>query len=338
MKKWTEVRNLRLKCIEEIFNVIFYQENPLLIYINTRCLILKKILITGGTVFVSRYIAEYYVQKGEEVYVLNRNTRKQSKGVRLIEADRHHLGYCLKRYYFDTVIDTGYSADDVNMLLNSLNEYGEYVFISSSAVYPENEEQPFKENSKLGENKFWGKYGIDKIEAEKALLKRNSSAYILRPPYLYGQMNNVYREAFVFDCALNNRKFYLPKNGEMKLQFFHVDDLCRFIDIILDRKPSEHIFNVGNEKSVSIHEWAEICYNTAGKKAEFVNVNTDTQQRKYFCFYDYEYYLDVSKQYELMSYVKPLQDGLKESFEWYIDNQGQVNKKPLIDFIDGNLI
>lgn len=40
----------------------------------------KKILVTGGTVFVSRYIAEYYVAKGCGVYVLNRNNRGQSKG------------------------------------------------------------------------------------------------------------------------------------------------------------------------------------------------------------------------------------------------------------------
>ena len=120
---------------------------------------MKKILITGGTVFVSKYIAEYFVTKGEDVYVLNRNTRQQSKGVRLIEADRHNLGNCLKKYFFDVVIDTGYTADDVNSLLDALNVYGEYVFISSSAVYPEYAKQPFQENIKLGENKIWGKYG-----------------------------------------------------------------------------------------------------------------------------------------------------------------------------------
>ncbi len=37
-----------------------------------------KILVTGGTVFVSRYVAEYYAQKGRDVYVLNRNTRPPS--------------------------------------------------------------------------------------------------------------------------------------------------------------------------------------------------------------------------------------------------------------------
>ena len=45
---------------------------------------MKKILVTGGTVFVSRYIAEYYVAKGDEVYVLNRNSKEQSRGVILI--------------------------------------------------------------------------------------------------------------------------------------------------------------------------------------------------------------------------------------------------------------
>lgn len=34
---------------------------------------MKKLLITGGTVFVSRYMAEYYVKSDWEVYVLNRN-------------------------------------------------------------------------------------------------------------------------------------------------------------------------------------------------------------------------------------------------------------------------
>ena len=186
---------------------------------------MKKILVTGGTVFVSRYIAEYYVKNGCDVYVLNRNSKEQSDGVNLIQADRHNLGETLRDFNFDVVIDTAYNCNDVEMLLGALGDYKDYVLISSSAVYPEYSEQPFKEDSLLGVNKYWGKYGTDKIEAEAALLKRNPNAYVLRPPYLYGQMNNVYREAFVFDCALANRKFYLPKDGKMKLQFFHINDL-----------------------------------------------------------------------------------------------------------------
>ena len=299
---------------------------------------MKKVLVTGGTVFVSRYIAEYYVQKGYEVYVLNRNSRPQSKGVKLIEADRHNLSYVLKGHHFDLVFDvTAYCGEDVDLLLDGLDGFDDYFLISSSAVYPEWEKQPFSENTPTGENKIWGAYGTGKTEAEKALQKRVPNAYILRPPYLYGEGNNVYREGFVFDCANADRRFYLPKDGSMKLQFFHVRDLCRFMDVLLEKKPLQKIYNVGNEECISIKEWAELCYEAAGKKAEFVNVYDDIDQRQYFSFYDYEYALDVSAQKSLMPDTMPLKDGLKASFEWYKNSRDKVNVKPLMGFIDNNL-
>ena len=107
----------------------------------------KTVLVTGGTVFVSRYIAEYYVSKGFEVYVLNRNTRLQSPKVKLIQADRHNLGNALRDIHFHVIIDTAYTAADVNMLLDGLRSFDEYILISSSAVYPESAIQPFAENA-----------------------------------------------------------------------------------------------------------------------------------------------------------------------------------------------
>lgn len=298
---------------------------------------MKKILVTGGTVFVSRYIAEYYMKKGWEVYVLNRNSREQSEGVKLIQADRHDLGETLREQVFDVVIDTAYTAQDVDLLLDALGGCGDYILISSSAVYPETAPQPFTEDTALAVNRYWGIYGTNKAEAEAALRKRVPGAYILRPPYLYGPMNNVYREAFVFDCALADRKFYLPGEGEMKLQFFHVDDLCRFVDVLLEKKPEQHIFNVGNREAVTVREWVELCYQAAGKQAAFGNVYRDIEQRAYFCFYDYEYCLDVSAQYAWMPDTKLLGEGLREAFDWYRNNADKVNKKPMMEYIDNNL-
>lgn len=298
---------------------------------------MKNVLVTGGTTFVSRYVAEYYVAKGYSVYVLNRNHNPQSDGVTLIQADRHNLGEILRDYHFDVIYDiTAYTGNDVNSLLDAIGSFDEYFLISSSAVYPEYCSQPFTEDTQLGVNKYWGKYGTDKIDAEQALIKRNPNAYILRPPYLYGQMNNVYREAFVFECALKGRKFYLPKDGKMNLQFFHVNDLCRFMDIILEARPSQHIFNVGNKETISIREWVNLCYDAVGKQAEFVNVYDDIEQRNYFSFYNYEYYLDIQEQKKLMPDTKSIVEGLKESLEWYLENAESVSKKPFIEYIDNN--
>lgn len=298
---------------------------------------MKKLLITGGTLFVSRYAAEHFVQKGYDVYVLNRGSRPQSKGVTLIEVDRHNLGSLLKNQYFDFILDiTAYTKADINDLLNGLDPFGGYIMLSSSAVYPEYGTQPFREDGVLAVNKFWGRYGTDKIEAEQELFSCVPDAYVIRPPYLYGPMNNVYREAFVFECALQGRKFYLPKDGGMQLQFFHVADLCRFIEIIMEKKPTNHIFNVGNKETVSIVDWVSLCYKAAGKEPEFVNIYDDVEQRKYFCFSDYEYYLNVTKQYELMSDTVSMEDGLKEAFEWYLSNKNEVAVRPYMQNIDEN--
>lgn len=297
-----------------------------------------KILVTGGTVFVSKYVAGYYVNKGCEVYVLNRNSRPQVEGVHLLEADRHNCKEVLKGHYFDAVLDvTAYTAKDIKDLFVGLEGFGHYIMISSSAVYPETNVQPFTEGQSVGLNKFWGQYGTDKIAAEEALLQVVPKAYILRPPYLYGPMNNVYREAFVFECAEKGRKFYIPKDGSMQLQFFQLEDLCKVMDSILEKEPAEHILNVGNEETVSILDWVKMCYDVVGAPLEIVNVDESIEQRKYFSFYDYEYKLDVSRQKTLLNETMDLRDGLQGAYEWYKNNKGEVRRKDFIVFIDEEL-
>ena len=299
---------------------------------------MKKILVTGGTTFVSKYVAEYFVNAGYEVFVLNRNSKPQVQGVTLIEADRHNLGDILKATAFDAVADiTAYTDKDIIDLVKALGSFEQYIMISSSAVYPEYGVQPFTEESERAENKFWGAYGTNKIAAEKALLERVKDAYIVRPPYLYGPMNNVYREAFVFDCALADRKFYLPKDGSMKLQFFHVKDLCRLMEVIIKDKPEEHILNVGNVETVSIKDWVTKCYKSLGKTPNFVDVYEEIEQKNYFSFYNYEYYLDVSRQRKIYPETISLEDGLKDSAKWYLEHSTEVNKKPYFEYIDENL-
>lgn len=300
---------------------------------------MKRLLITGGTVFISKFTAKYFVKRGYEVYVLNRNTRKQIEGVHLIEADRHDLKDVLKQYSFDAIIDVcAYTKQDIKDLINHINNIQDYIFISSSAVYPESEKQPFQEETRREYNEIWKDYGINKVEAEDYLLSKVPNAYILRPPYLYGPMQNLYREPFVFECALKNRTFYIPKNGKMKLQFFHVEDLCKVIEYIIINHPKNHIYNVGNEDLVDINTFVKICYEIVGQKLKVKHVYDHENQRDYFSFHNYEYELDISKQKEILPQTKDLKEGLKESFDYYIHHQEEVTRKDYMSFIDNHLL
>lgn len=296
------------------------------------------ILVTGGTVFASRYTAEYFSKRGNTVYVLNRGNKPQSQNVIPIIGDRKNLGNILKLYHFDAVIDvTAYNSEDVELLLNRLESFDKYILISSSAVYPETLPQPFYETMEVGPNSIWGKYGTDKIAAENALLQQSPDVYIIRPPYLCGPMNNLYREAFVFECAEQDRPFYLPEDGSMKLQFSHIGDMCRLIEKILVTDVKEHIFNTGYPVPVSIKEWVSLCYSIVGKTPIFKNVGAEIAQRSYFPFYKYEYILNVDRMSSILPDLTPLSDSLRESYEWFINNRELIVRKPLIEYIEKNL-
>lgn len=297
-----------------------------------------KILVTGGTVFASRFTAEYFA-KDNEVYMLNRNTRKQSDCVTLINADRHALGDSLRGYEFDAVIDvTAYNEADVRDLLNALGSFKSYVLISSSAVYPETLPQPFREDMQAGENSLWRDYGTNKIAAERYLSERVPNAYIIRPPYLYGKMNNLYREAFVFECAERDMPFFVPYSGELPLQFFDIEDMCRFIAILLEKQPEQRIFNVGNPETITARDWARLCYGVLGKEPDIHKVLARIDQREYFPFYNYEYKLDVTAMTALMPDLKPLERGLEDSYEWFSEHRDEIRRKPLFEYIENNLM
>ncbi len=297
---------------------------------------MKNILITGGTGFVSGRIAAYFTAQGYQVSVLNRGSKPQLPGVSLIRADRHALGDCLRGRRFDAVIDAvAYDAPDVECLLGALEGSPVYVLISSSAVYPETLPQPFREDMPIGENRIWGAYGMGKVRAEAAALRIRPDSFILRPPYLYGPGQNLYREPFVFDCARQNRPFYLPGQGEMPLHFCHMDDLCRLIDILLETQPDDRVLNVGDPEPVTVRRWVELCYQAAGIEApRFISLGGEHTQRAYFPFHPYGYVLDVTKQMALLPHLTPLAEGLRQSYAWYIQHEEQVPKRDYLAYVD----
>ncbi len=300
---------------------------------------MRKILVTGGTVFVSRYVASWFVSRGDEVYVLNRGSKPQVPGVTLICADRHDLGDRLKGYDFDAVLDiTAYTRADAEALVTALGTVKDYIFISSSAVYPETLPQPFSEMQPSGENIHWGTYGTNKAEAEAYLRQHLPQAYILRPPYLYGPMQNVYREPFVFDCAEAGRPFAIPGDGTMGLQFFHVEDLCRFMAVLLETHPAQRIYNVGNPESVTISQWVRLCYDAVGTPLQTIHVGKEHPQRTYFPFHNYDYCLDVSRQMALLPDTKPLSEGLRESYAWFARHRDPITRRPYCPYIDENIL
>ena len=91
---------------------------------------------------------------------------------------------------------------------------------------------------------------------------------------------------------------------------------------------------MGNPETISVSDWVGLCYDAVGANLEIVPV-TGHPQRAYFCFHDYDYRLDVTKQTALMPDTKPLAEGLRESYEWFHDHRDAVMRRPYVEYIDG---
>lgn len=303
-----------------------------------------KILVLGGTQFVSWYITKRFVEEGFEVTTLNRGNKKGVHGDKIEElyADRHDLNQMkkiLNRKRFDYIVDvTAYTRLDIENLYESIdmNILKGYVFISSSAVYKESETLPIKEDFSIGENRFWGTYGTNKIHAENYLLEKMTNekfpAIILRPPYIYGEGNNVYREAFVFDRLKENGKIILPNDGKKVIQFLHIEDLYMIIKTILEKNLKSGVFNVGNRNGITFKGWVEECMKVYGKETEIIDFyykEKNYKEREFFPFHDYQYLLDVSDITKIIEPKINLEEGLKRALDWYLLNEEKVDKKSI---------
>ena len=311
-----------------------------------------KVLILGGTKFVGKSLAQYFYNGGYDVTVLvsGNHPDKVPFGVEHIFADRHNFVDMHKALFgkaFDYIIDaSGYTQEDVFNVVENCNweVLKKYVFISSSAVYAD-VESPIKETAMCGENENWGEYGIHKREAEEYLLEQyeanNFPVNIIRPAYIYGAMNNLYREAFVFDCLEKGLPIVVPGDGHQKIQFIHISDVCRQVEALCEVDKIGEIYNSAEALPLTFNTWlVHIFTATARQVAVLYDRDLEYSDTQYFPFRNISYYLDTTKMDELCPPITNFIYGAKDAYEYYLKYDGIDNRKSLLENVEivGNKI
>jgi len=183
-----------------------------------------RVLIAGGTEFISLHLLQSLRRDGHEVVVLNRgrNPGRLPAGVRTIVADRlDHaaLGKALAGERVDALVDVTYAPTtgaDVDAMLEALaGRVGHALFVSTGRVYDHAQPIPFDEDTPR--SLYWGEYAKNKIAGEDALLRRHREAglpvTIVRPTHVYGPLNTRNNETFFFDRLVRGRPVLLPDAG-----------------------------------------------------------------------------------------------------------------------------
>ncbi|WP_017414017.1 SDR family oxidoreductase [Clostridium tunisiense] len=299
-----------------------------------------KVLVMGGTEFVSSSLAKHLIAKGYTVDIFTRGIkeikyegiRKHLKGDRkLIEdLERNLLGESYD-YVFDI---SAYVKDDVKNLIEVLNRDNlkRYVFCSSGAVYIPSEEM-ITEDFTRGENYNWDAYGYNKKEVEDYLFevweKEKFPITIFRPTYIYGEENNLYREAYFFDRISDGLDVPIP-SGDKKTQFIHISDLVQvFESAVKTEKSIGQAYNVTHPEIVTWNDLVKTAMGIVNKKVNIVEVDEEKENintREYFPFRNVTYLLNTKKAKDHGLYMPKLTlaEGMELAYNYYYKNKPKL--------------
>ena len=203
-----------------------------------------RVLLLGGSGFVSGAIARMAVSQGHQVTIVTRGIKPLPSGVNALKADRSIPGsleaaVTSSQGDFDLVVDCiGYQASDARQDLALFGKRCRHlVFISSDFVFdPEKRQFPQPEN-----NPFFltdDSYGANKRRCELEFFQATESSCrwsILRPCHIYGPGSRLGcfpehgRDPKLIEHLLNGDPIRLVAAGRFLQQPIFVDDLARLL-------------------------------------------------------------------------------------------------------------
>jgi nucleoside-diphosphate-sugar epimerase len=284
-----------------------------------------RVLVVGGTEFISLHLVRALLRDRHEVVVLNRGRQpgRVPIGVKTIVADRKDhaaLGGALAGERFEGLVDITYApttGEDVRALLAALGgRIGHAIFVSTGRVHDHALPIPFDEDTPR--TLYWGEYAKNKIEGEDAYLGSGLPATVVRPTHVFGPLNTRNNETFFFDRLVRGRPILIPGDGGWLRQFGHVEDLADAMAAMLgDRRAFGRAYNVTGEESVTQVGFVELIAEVIGRRLTMVSVPEAPfgQNLVYDCHAVYttariRRELGIRPRYTLAS-------GLTRTFEWY---------------------
>lgn len=223
---------------------------------------IRKIIILGHSGFVGKNL-ETYLNHSARFEVIGRSLPeidltdiKQTRELIPFFSPENIviLGAAVKRQFGDTLDVFDQNMKIVENISRVLIESPVYqlIYMSSAAVYGEETENiDISESTLVNPTSF---YGINKFTSECILrktcdLNQITKLICLRPPLIYGPGDpaNTYGPSGFSVAAREGNSITLWGDGTELREFLYIEDICRIIEIIIE-KSAEGIFNAVSGK------------------------------------------------------------------------------------------
>lgn len=316
----------------------------------------KKVLVTGGAGFIGSYVVEQLVEKKADVLttVIDnlqsgelRNLKKIRDRIKFVRADLRNMKDCLKickgneivmnlaariggieynRFHPGTMF-----RDNMIISLNVLDAARQvgverFLAVSSACVYPRNctiptpEEEGFKDSPEPTNDGYgWAKRMVEFIGGAYHREFRMKVA-IARPYNCYGPRDHFDAETGHVIPALIKKVFdgqnplIVWGDGEQSRAFIYVEDLARGLIEVTEKYAICDAINIGTDEEIKIKDLVKLIIELSGKNPKiYFDTSAPEGHPRRNC--------DNRKAKEKIGFEAKmsLKDGLKKTFEWYIN-------------------
>lgn len=244
----------------------------------------------------------------------------------------------LKRYRFDVVIHSAntnnfsYRMDDYDILDRNLRMfyhleknnglYGKMLYFGSGAQYSSQHYIPHMREEYFGTFLPTDPYGFAKYTMSR-IVDSSRNIYDLRLFGVYGPYEQ-WQRRFISNALCRVIKgMPITISQNVYFDYLHVYDLCRIVEWFIENDPKHHAYNVCCGDSVDLRSIADKIMDLAGSDVEIIVAREG---------YKPEYSGSNDRLLEELGEFAftPLEKGIKELYEFYLENKEEINPEQLI--------
>ena len=248
-----------------------------------------KVLFIGGTGNISTSVSRLCIQKGIDLYLLNRGNRKiEIPGAKIINCDISNLDQAvplLKGHKWDAVVN--WIAFNVNEIERDIKLFSsktkQYIFISSASAYQKPPSHPIITESTPLYNPFWD-YSQNKIICEERLnheyQNKNFPVTIVRPSLTYDTVIPVimggWTEYTIIDRIKKGKEIIVHGDGSSLWIVTHAEDFAKgFAGLIGHQQAIGHSFHITSDEILTWEQIYQAVAEAVGVEANIVHISSD---------------------------------------------------------------
>lgn len=248
-----------------------------------------RVLFIGGTGFISTSVSKLAVEKGLELFLLNRGRRQENPpGTHSLLADiekRDEVVAALGDLQFDAVVDwIAFTPEHIERDLALFRgRTKQYVFISSAAVYQKPPTHYIVTESTPLSNPRW-QYGRDKIACEdrltRAYREEGFPVTIVRPALTYAPQFPIAIGGWgcytLADRMMRGLPIIVHGDGASLWVVTHSEDFGRgFLGLLGNSKALGHAFHITSDEVLTWNQIYETIADALGVVPKIVHIPSD---------------------------------------------------------------